>query len=963
MVLVTIIFPFQSIFGLEQERRGDFKIITILANFESETAPMDVTVSIPEGTSVPDCEHTNECYLPHEVSIAEGGSVIWNNDDTAAHTVTSGMLPEGPSGVFDSGLFMPGASFESTFHEIGEYDYFCSVHPWMTGKITVIPKPFIFTFDNVFPLFISMEAVVDYFNEVSYGQLNTSYDSYILAGVLPKEYKDCEEREGEETERDKALREAKRLLLEEYGINTDEISGDSVSVVLFADFDCGDFGGGNFGVGGNAWLRPSSSLKSIIHELSHTIGTGHGYGIHCLTSPLPNHSYLKWEGGSPFSRGQMLDSIHEENLPDDHQCTWIQYADPYSPTGHSLGHLNAVEKEELGWLAPKPSGCTDVKRQDMCYEFSSDREWPEIQTVTRSGIYEIEPIETNTNGIKALKIKRSGPDPGSAGFSAEPRLLITHNYLYLEYRQPIGFDTRIDSSTSDVFEGITIHALGRNGESLILDATPNPLLLDFEHSVLPVGDVFEDPFTRIQIELLSTNVDKAVVKIDLEPEDSTPLEIPRENWGDGSGFIYFGGWGNIEKRFLEPRGITVDTEGNIYVADGKNNRIQKFDNDGNYISQFVGPNQRVIAKSPSDVTVDTEGNIYVANTDSDTVTKLFFGDPMTNIWNTLTNDLRELNKPSGVTTDNEGNIYVADTFNHRIIKISNEGDLLLEFGEEGSDVGQLKRPYGVTTDNEGNIYVADTYNDRIQKFDNDGNFLFKLGERGSASHQFVGPRGIAVDNEGNIYVADTDNHRIKIYDKNRTLLLEFGSRGSDSAEFLRPWGIALDTTGDIFISDADNNRVYKFFRDNLPLPPITPTEPEDPPDGNGEEEGGGCLIATAAYGSELAPQVQFLREIRDNTVMSTSSGASFMTGFNQLYYSFSPQIADMERENPMFQEAVRAFITPMISSLSIMSLAENGNEVEVLGLGISVIVLNLGMYVAVPILIGLKINKRFRLRN
>jgi len=127
-----------------------------------------------------------------------------------------------------------------------------------------------------------------------------------------------------------------------------------------------------------------------------------------------------------------------------------------------------------------------------------------------------------------------------------------------------------------------------------------------------------------------------------------------------------------------------------------------------------------------------------------------------------------------------------------------------------------------------------------------------------------------------------------------------------------------------------------------------------------EEEGGGCLIATAAYGSELAPQVQFLREIRDNTVMSTSAGASFMTGFNQLYYSFSPTIADMERENPMFQETVRAFITPMISTLSIMTLAEDGNDVQVLGLGISVIALNLGMYIAAPALVGFTVSKRLR---
>lgn len=124
------------------------------------------------------------------------------------------------------------------------------------------------------------------------------------------------------------------------------------------------------------------------------------------------------------------------------------------------------------------------------------------------------------------------------------------------------------------------------------------------------------------------------------------------------------------------------------------------------------------------------------------------------------------------------------------------------------------------------------------------------------------------------------------------------------------------------------------------------------------DDGGGCLIATATYGSEMAPQVQLLREIRDSKVMSTSLGASFMTGFNQIYYSFSPTVADWERENTVFQEGVRAFITPMILTLSIMTLADDGSEVEVLGLGLSVIVLNLGMYIAAPTVTALQIKKR-----
>jgi hypothetical protein len=121
--------------------------------------------------------------------------------------------------------------------------------------------------------------------------------------------------------------------------------------------------------------------------------------------------------------------------------------------------------------------------------------------------------------------------------------------------------------------------------------------------------------------------------------------------------------------------------------------------------------------------------------------------------------------------------------------------------------------------------------------------------------------------------------------------------------------------------------------------------------------GGGCLIATATYGSEMSQQVQQLRELRDNQLLQTESGKQFMGTFNDIYYSFSPTIADMEREHPMFKEAVKLAITPMISSLSLM---ENANsESEVLSMGISVIMLNLGMYLGVPAIVIVGIRKQF----
>lgn len=107
---------------------------------EEETAealPMSADVSIPEGSSTPGCEADNVCYTPAEVTVGTGGTVTWTNDDTAAHTVTSGTPTDGPDGVFDSSIVMSGATFEHTFEEAGEYDYFCIVHPWMAGKVTV----------------------------------------------------------------------------------------------------------------------------------------------------------------------------------------------------------------------------------------------------------------------------------------------------------------------------------------------------------------------------------------------------------------------------------------------------------------------------------------------------------------------------------------------------------------------------------------------------------------------------------------------------------------------------------------------------------------------------------------------------------------------------------------------------------------------------------------------------------
>lgn len=153
--------------------------------------------------------------------------------------------------------------------------------------------------------------------------------------------------------------------------------------------------------------------------------------------------------------------------------------------------------------------------------------------------------------------------------------------------------------------------------------------------------------------------------------------------------------------------------------------------------------------------------------------------------------------------------------------------------------------------------------------------------------------------------------------------------------------IAIDVSG-----NSVEKTVLGIPSTTIPMPTSQSTE---------STPSGGCLIATATFGSEFAPQVQQLRELRDNTLLKTSSGSTFMTGFNTFYYSFSPAVADWEKQNPAFREIVKVTITPLISTLSILNYVDINSEVEVLGYGVGIILLNIGMYFVAPVIVIMRL--------
>ncbi len=213
-------------------------------------------------------------------------------------------------------------------------------------------------------------------------------------------------------------------------------------------------------------------------------------------------------------------------------------------------------------------------------------------------------------------------------------------------------------------------------------------------------------------------------------------------------------------------------------------------------------------------------------------------------------------------------------------------------------------------------------------------------------------------NTGNLYRFKLNSERDGFVFESPELADKVLNTGESNDEILFGTGfgcmtdIEVGPDGLVYIVSLSEEKIFRI------IPKALAEQAGQNPDADG-----GCLIATAAYGTELSAQVQTLREIRDNVLFNTGSGTAFMSGFNQFYYSFSPTVADWERQSPIFKEFVKIAITPMLSTLSILSYAGIDSESEMLGYGIGVIVLNSAMYLVMPALAIVKIRQHFKKSN
>src|SRR5919198_703687 len=239
---------------------------------------------------------------------------------------------------------------------------------------------------------------------------------------------------------------------------------------------------------------------------------------------------------------------------------------------------------------------------------------------------------------------------------------------------------------------------------------------------------------------------------------------------DGKFLARWGGEAsNQEGLFYYPRGLACGPEGEVYVCDSGNNRVQKFDSNGTRMHSWgkFGFAWRGAEMGKFDVpwgiATDQEGNLYVSDTSNARIQKFKSdGTPLFK-WGKDGSYDGAFFFPRGVAVDFVGNVYVADEGNHRIQKFDARGSFLTKWGKEGSGPGQFKSPWGVACDALGNVYVVDSGNHRIQKFDGNGTFQCAWGNRGITEMQVNFPSGIAMDREGCVYVVDSGNNRVFKY--------------------------------------------------------------------------------------------------------------------------------------------------------------------------------------------------------
>jgi len=310
--------------------------------------------------------------------------------------------------------------------------------------------------------------------------------------------------------------------------------------------------------------------------------------------------------------------------------------------------------------------------------------------------------------------------------------------------------------------------------------------------------------TTYHFRLAATNVEGTAYG-----EDKTFTTSP-ENYTFSAAY---GTEGSGNGQFSEPHGVAIDSSGNVWVTDSLNDRVQKFNSKGEYLSQFGGTGTGNGKLSwPQGIAIDASGNLWVADSGNNRVQKFNSKGEYVSKFGSAGSGNGQFYEPIGIAIDSSGNVWVIDSANNRVQKFNSSGTYQSQFGKEGSGNGQFSEPHGIAIDSSGNLWVADSGNNRVQKFNSSGTYQAQFGSLGFGDGQFTVPVGLALTPAGHILVSDSGIRRVQQFNSSGTYLSQFGSSGSGNGQFLGIGDIAVDGSGDLWIVDPGNNRVQKWAK-------------------------------------------------------------------------------------------------------------------------------------------------------
>jgi len=307
------------------------------------------------------------------------------------------------------------------------------------------------------------------------------------------------------------------------------------------------------------------------------------------------------------------------------------------------------------------------------------------------------------------------------------------------------------------------------------------------------------------------NPKKYDVKLTVQDSDGdiSTLVYPDYIIVDGTKYRPISSWGTYGSgmgQLYSPRGIDIDSNGYVFVADTYNHRIQKFDSNGNFIgilgSEGIGIGQ---FKSPEGVAIDPADSVYIADTANSRIQKFSSSGAYESNWGQTGSQTGSFDCPYGVAINSTGYVYVVDTGNNRVQVFSPDRAFVSTWGVRGSEPGQFKYPFDLAIDSNDCIYVCDWENHRIQKFGVDHSLLNVFDESDGIKLRY--PNGITVDKDDNVYVVNASY--AWIYAPDGTLSGWFGPDGSEETRFGNAYDVATDDHLNVYVLD-EQSKVYVF---------------------------------------------------------------------------------------------------------------------------------------------------------